>query len=128
MRFAAWGAIVVLALLWTGGAWMTAEAAQWAVQALSSGTVVDAGRELARSPLPPALAIWIDPAWVEAMRSLMLGTLDAGVGLLPVAGAAAGWLVPLVWVVWAFGLLFLLLLGLGTELLLRRFSGGRQPA
>lgn len=127
LRTVGWGLFALLALLWTGGALLVAELAQWSAQALSSGTLAEAGRELASRPLPSGVAVWIDPAWAEAMRSLMLWGLQAGSDLLPLAGAAAGWLVPLVWVFWGLGMLVLLALALGAHLVLRRFTA-KAPA
>lgn len=125
LRIASWGFFALLALLWTGGALLVAELAQWSAQALASGTLAEAGRELATRPLPQGVAIWIDPAWADAMRSLVVWALDAGSDLLPLAGAAAGWLVPLVWIFWGLGMLLLLALAVGAHLVLRRFA--RKP-
>jgi hypothetical protein len=93
----------LLALLWTGGAASAAWVVQWAAQALADGGVAAAGRDFASLPVPQWLALWLDPALLQAVRSALLWTPDAAGTLLPAAGSAAGWLVP-VWVLWGFGL------------------------
>lgn len=126
MVIASWLLFGLLALLWTGGAFVFAELAQWGAQALASGGAVDAARGLADLQLPPWIALWVDPAMVQAGQSMVLWTLDAGRDALPLLGSAAGWLAPLVWVLWAFGLLALLVGAAGSHLVLRRLRG-RTP-
>lgn len=115
----------LLALLWTGGAALTAWLVQWTAQAVASGGALEIGRELGALPVPQWIAVWMDPALVEAARSALLWTLDAASGVLPLAGTAAEWLVPAVWVVWGLGLL-VLLVAAGAFHLLLRLPGSRQ--
>ena len=115
-----WAVFAVLALFWTGGAVLTAWLVEWMGQALASGGAVDAGREFAALPVPTWIAPWVDPALVQGAQSALVWALDAARGLLPLAGSAAGWLVPVVWVLWGLGLLALLAAAGGVHLLLRR--------
>lgn len=110
MKIAIWLLFGALALAWTAGAWLTAAVAQWSAQALASGTAEAAGRAVAAWPVPPWMALWVDPQWVKALQDMVAWTLDTGQGLLPWLGTAMGWLVPLVWVGWGFGLVVLLVL------------------
>jgi len=110
MKIAIWLLFGALALAWTAGAWLTAVVAQWSAQALASGTAEAAGRAVAAWPVPPWMALWVDPQWVKALQDMVAWTLDTGQGLLPWLGTAMGWLVPLVWVGWGFGLAVLLVL------------------
>lgn len=110
MKIAIWLLFGALALAWTAGAWLTAAVAQWSAQALASGTAEAAGRAVAAWPVPPWMALWVDPQWVKALQDMVAWTLDTGQGLLPWLGTAMGWLVPLVWVGWGFGLAVLLVL------------------
>ena len=118
---AVWSLFGLLALLWTGGALLAVELAQWGGEALASGAPMAAGRELAGLPVPQWLAVWIDPAWLQALQSALSWAGEAAGHLLPLAGSVAGWLVPLVWVLWGVGLAFLLAAAGGLHLLLRRF-------
>lgn len=115
----------LLALLWTGGAALTAWLVQWTSQALAGGGALEIGREVGALPVPHWIAVWMDPALVQAAQSALMWTLDAASGLLPLAGSAAQWLVPVVWVVWGLGLLVLLVAAGAFHLLLRRL-GSRQ--
>ena len=110
MKIAIWLLFGALALAWTAGAWLTAAVAQWSAQAMASGTAEAAGRAVAAWPVPPWMALWVDPQWVKALQDMVAWTLDTGQGLLPWLGTAMGWLVPLVWVGWGFGLVVLLVL------------------
>ncbi len=110
MKIAIWLLFGALALAWTAGAWLTAVVAQWSAQALASGTAEAAGRAVAAWPVPPWMALWVDPQWVKVLQDMVAWTLDTGQGLLPWLGTAMGWLVPLVWVGWGFGLVVLLVL------------------
>ena len=120
-----WAVFALLALFWTGGAAFTAWLVEWAAAALSDGGVVQAGREFAALAVPQWAAGWMDPALVQAAQSALLWTLDAARGLLPLAGSAAQWLVPVVWALWGLGLVLLLGAAGGIHLLLRRL-GSRQ--
>lgn len=126
MVAATWGVFAVLALLWTGGAAMGAALAGWTAEAIATGTAGAAAREIAALPVPQWIAVWADPAWIQAMQSALLWTVEAGRNLLPMLGAAAGWLVPVVWIAWALGMVLLLTLAIAMHLLLRRFA--RPPS
>lgn len=120
MAAVAWIVFALLALLWTGGAAMTAWLADGAAQALAGGGAAQAAHELATVPVPQWIAPWIDPALLQAAQSALQWAVEAGRGLLPLVGSAAGWLVPLVWVAWGLGLVVLLAGAAGAYLLLRR--------
>ena len=122
MIAAAWGVFAVLALLWTGGAAMGAALAGWTAEAIASGTAGEAARAMAALPVPQWIAVWADPAWIEAVQGALLWTLEAGRSLLPLLGTAAGWLVPLVWIAWGLGIALLLAAAIAAHLLLRRFA------
>lgn len=118
----------LLALFWTGGAAFAAWVVQWAAHALADGGAVAASREFAALAVPQWIAPWVDPAVVQAAQSALLWTLDVGRGLLPLAGSAAQWLVPLVWVVWGLGLVVLVAAAGGLHLLLRRLRPRERAA
>jgi len=110
VKLAIWLLWAALALLWTGGAWLAAELAQWSAQAIASGGAESAARAATQWPVPPWMALWVDPEWLKSVQEFMRWVLDAGSGLMPFVGSAVGWLVPLVWLTWGGGLLLLLVL------------------
>lgn len=126
MVLLSWTAFGLLALLWTGGAWMTAEVMQWLAQALASGGAAQGAREVAALPLPAWAQVWIDPAWLEMLQSLLRWSADvAGTGAAA-AGSLAGWVVAAIWVGWGLGMLLLVVGALAAHWLIRRFT--RRPA
>ena len=127
-RIATWSLFALLALAWTGGAWGVAALGEWAAGAIAQGGVVDAGRQLAAVPVPTWIAPWIDPALLQAAQSAILWAVNHGQAVLPYLGAAAGWLVPLVWVVWGFGFAALLATAATAHWALGRWTRRPQPA
>jgi hypothetical protein len=132
MKLILWGTFALLALLWTGGAALLAQLVQWSAQGLAGidGSAVDI--VAATATLPAWLSPWIDAtAWAE-MQQWATALLASAAALLPSLGQVAGWLVPLVWVVWGLGMALLLGLTLLLALLLRRFQpppqGGLRTA
>jgi hypothetical protein len=122
-KWLVWGGFGVLALLWTAGSYIAAAVARWGAQALADGGLDGAGRVLAQPlPLPEALVPWFDPALLQALQQMALVSLDALRDVLPFMGTAMGWLVPLVWAAWGFGLLLMLVLAGGAHWLTARYA------
>ncbi|MFN3295380.1 hypothetical protein [Caldimonas sp.] len=122
MRVVIWAAWTVLAALWTLGAWVLAELVQWSVQAINAAEAGRAAQAVLQAPLPPWLGVWIDPAWLELLRSQLQWLIEAGQAIMPAVGAVAGWLAPLVWIGWGLGMLTLLALAVGAHWLVRRLG------
>lgn len=120
MKLVIWMVFGVIALAWTGGAWLASELTQWAGQALASGEAASVGRELAQWPVPQWLSLWVDPAVIQALQSTVLWALDTLHGALPMLGSAVGWLVPMVWGLWGLGLLAMFVLAFTAHLFLAR--------
>jgi hypothetical protein len=125
VKIVVWASCAVLAALWTLGALVTVELAQWAAQLLASGGAAEIGRSAAQWPVPPWIALWLDPAWVQAGQSALLWSLDALNSALPFVGSAMGWVTPLVWIFWGAGLMGLLLLAGVAHFLLARADSRR---
>ncbi|MFY8083381.1 MAG: hypothetical protein ACOVN7_06575 [Rubrivivax sp.] len=128
MKRALWLGVGLLALLWTGCAALVAGLTDWAAQVLASGGVADWTRAAANVPVPPWIALWVDPQAVlfvqEAVR-WVLDVLGSWGAALPTAGQLVGWLVPLVWLLWGLGLLLLLGLAAGAHWWLGRGASRR---
>ena len=128
MIVAGWVLFALLAILWTGGAWIAAAIAGWVADAVASGSAAEAGRELATAPLPEWFGLWADPEWVRAAQDALLRTVEAAQELLPLASTVVGWFVPLVWIAWGMGMAILLLLAVLAHVLLRRHGRRQQGA
>jgi hypothetical protein len=120
---------LLVAALWTGVAALTAVVTQWSSGLIASGGAVDLGQMAAEAPVPGWLSLWgIDPAWVRSVQEFLLWSLQSAREAPPWLGSALGYLVPVIWVFWALGLLVLLLIAGGAHLLLGRFGRSAQPA
>ncbi|PPE67053.1 hypothetical protein [Caldimonas caldifontis] len=122
MRSIVWIVWALVAAFWTLGAWVLAELVQWSVQTMASAEAARAAGAVLQAPLPPWVGVWIDPVWLELVRSQVQWLLEAGQAILPAAGALVGWIVPLVWVGWGLGMLTLLALAIGAHWLIGRLS------
>ncbi len=129
MKLAIWIVCGVLAALWTGGAFAAAALTEWASGLIASGAAVDMGRAVAEWPVPAWLAPWVDVAGFRAMQEFFVAALTWLRDMWPSIGSMVGWLVPVIWVLWALGLgLLLLLAGVGHWLAGRMSSPQPQAA
>lgn len=124
MKIALWMGALLVALLWTGGAWVTASLIDWAAALIASGEAVGLGRAVADWPLPPWIGLWADAALIELLRDAAVWTLEALQATSPVAGGVIGWLVPVVWGVWGLGMAVILALAIGLHWLVSRRGPG----
>lgn len=115
-----WVSCAVLALLWTGGAALIAQLVGWSAQAMAGGGAADLGGWASSWSLPAWLGAWFDPAAIGAVQQAVVLALDGLREWLPAAGAAVGWLVPAVWLLWGLGLAVLLIVAAVANLLARR--------
>lgn len=123
MKTAIWIVFGVLAVLWTGGAFVAAELTQWAAGLIASGAAVDLGKAMAQWPLPAWLAPWVDVTAFQAAQQAVVAALEWLRDAWPGLAWLVGWLVPVIWVLWALGLgMLLLLAGAGHWL-----AGRAQP-
>lgn len=122
MKILIWSAFVFIALLWSAAAWGLVALTQAAAQAAAAGAAADLVRQLTQWPLPAWLSLWVDTAWVLAAQQALAAALDTMHGAWPQVAAAAGWVVPLIWLFWGAGLTLLLLLAGGLHVLVARGS------
>jgi hypothetical protein len=128
MKAVIWIVCGLLAALWTGGAWAAAELTHWAAGLIASGAAVDLGRAVADWPVPAWLAPWVNVAAVQAGQQLLVAALEWLRDAWPSVGALLGWLVPVIWVLWALGLALLLLLAGAGHWLAGRALGPQPRA
>ncbi len=126
MKIAVWIVFALLAALWTGAALLFVTVSEWAAGLLASGQAEQLGTAAATMPLPPALALWIDPATVKLAQEGVLWLLNSARDVLPLLGSAMGWLEPLIWLLWLFGLVVMLVLAGAAHLLLGRVPSVQQ--
>lgn len=120
MKIAIWIVFGLLALTWTASAFVAAEVTQWAATLVASGAAQDLGRATTQWSAPAWLALWVDPAWVRVAQETALWSVQALKEGAPFLGSLMSWFVPVVWLIWAIGLLALLVLAGGLHWLLGR--------
>jgi hypothetical protein len=108
MKIALWIITCMLALLWTGGALISANLTSWFAGRVAAGDLANVGRDAAPWPQPEWLPPWIDPAALQLFQQWLLEGLRALDALLPIFSSMLGWMVPLIWLCWGFGLIVLL--------------------
>jgi hypothetical protein len=102
-----WISAGALALAWTAATAFFAALAGWLAAALASGEAAEWARLVSQWPPPPWVALWIDPAQLQALQATLVWAWGWIQAALPVAGTLVSWLVPLVWVGWFLGLVAL---------------------
>jgi hypothetical protein len=108
MRTLIWAVTALLAAVWTGMVALTVQVSGWLLNAVASAPT--SGAAPGPLPLPEWLAPWADTEWLAALQVVWLNGAQWLVQLLPNAGGLMDWLTPLLWTVWALGLLPLLAL------------------
>lgn len=109
-----WFTVAGLLALWSGGLWAVDALAHWS--ATQAGQVSVGAAGLPALQLPAWLAPWVPPELADGITAALAGLapwLDGLLGFLP---AIAGGVTVLLWVVWAFGALLLLALGVALHL------------
>lgn len=110
MKLILWGAVALIALLWTGAVAVCVEVLQWSAAALASGEAKALADTAAQLPIPAWLAPFVDLAGWRETVTVLAGWLQSVSAALPPLGDSLGWLVPLAWAVWGVGLIALLVL------------------
>jgi hypothetical protein len=108
-----WIVTVVLALIWTVSAAVLASLAGWL--AANAGDMASWTGQIAQWPAPEWLAMWVGPELLAWLRSAATSLIGWGSAALPTLGSLLQWLAPLVWVIWALGIVCLLALAGGVH-------------
>ncbi len=122
MKIAVWVVFGLVTLFWTAGTFIAVKLTQWGTALLANGSIDPLSRGVAEWPLLQGLPLWLDPLMVQTLQQYALLSLEALRDAMPYMSMMMGWLVPLIWVVWAFGLVFLLALAGGAHWLTSRHS------
>jgi hypothetical protein len=96
---------VLLALIWTGFIAVCAALADWI--AGQGGQLQGGMQTLSQWPMPPWVALWVDPALAETIRASVIWSVEVITALMPWITPMLEWVAPLLWVIWAVGLLAL---------------------
>jgi hypothetical protein len=128
MIIAVWVIFGVTALLWTVGSYIAVKLTQWGTQLLTTASFEQLNNNVAQWPLPESLPLWFDAGTILALQHLALLSLETLRNAMPYMSTIMGWLVPVIWVVWGFGFLFLLVMAGGAHWLASRYLPARPAA
>ncbi|OYU46706.1 MAG: hypothetical protein CFE44_00680 [Burkholderiales bacterium PBB4] len=118
MKIMLWGVTLLLAMVWTVGVALLASVANWLAGA--GDQVVGAVQMVAEWPVPAWANVWMDPAWLDAVRAMLTVSIDAVATYAPWLFSALGWVAPLLWVLWGLGMFLLLVVAAVGQVLLGR--------
>ena len=127
MRAIVWGVFALLAAGWTGLVAVSVQITEWLLGMAASGQVGDVATAAGQWPVPAWLALWVDPAWVQALQTAWLGTVQWLGQVLPSGDGLMGWIAPLLWTGWALGLLCLLVPAIALHWMAGRFKAPVTP-
>ncbi len=122
MKIAVWVVFGIVTLLWTIGTFIAAKLTQWGTALLANGNIDPLSRSVAEWPMPQGLPVWLDPAMIQTLQQFALLSLDGLRDAMPYMSMLMGWLVPMIWAVWAFGLVCLVALAIGAHWLTARHN------
>jgi hypothetical protein len=118
MKILLWVTGLFIAAVWTGGFALLTSMAAWLAGA--GNQVVGAVQLVAEWPVPAWVALWLDPASLDNLRSTLTWSIDALTTYAPWLFSALGWVAPLLWVLWGLGMFLLMVLVLVGHVLLGR--------
>jgi hypothetical protein len=128
MKIVIWSVCAVVLAVWTGFAFLSVQISEWIAQASVRAEMTELKTLAQQMPVPEWLPVWIDPMWIDALQALLTSSMDMIASAFPYFSAAAGWLVPVIWALWAAGALLLLLLAGGGHLLVGLFRARAAKA
>lgn len=126
MKAVIWILFVLAVLVWTGFAALVAQAISWSSSHLSTGAGGTLEMATSNVVIPVWANPWLAPADWATILMFVQGALDNAAAAIPLLGSVLGWLAPLVWIVWALGLVALFALLIAGILLLKRFGNRSQ--
>ena len=127
MKLLIWILFGLLAAVWTGLALVSAELTAWLAATVATGQVTDVAASVGQWPVPAWLALWIDPAWIEALQASWVQAMGWLGASGPTLGSVVGWLIPLIWIVWGGVLLLMLLAAVAGHFLVSRLARPARP-
>lgn len=109
MKTIIWSLFILVLAVWTGTMLLAAHMVDWMAQSFGNAPPADLGALLETVPMPPALTPWVDPALLASLQRTVGEVFTALSASLPYFSSMMSWLVPIIWVVWGIGALFLLI-------------------
>jgi hypothetical protein len=108
MKILIWSIFSLIVSALTGVVAVAVQVTEWVVSTVATGQIGELATSVEALPVPAWLAVWFDPAAVEAMRAVLVEAIGWLSVSLPGLAGTVDWLAPLMWVGW--GLVVLLIL------------------
>ncbi len=122
MKIALWMVFALIAALWTGAVFVSAELTGWLASTVASGQAGDVIANVGQWPVPTWLGLWIDPVWIQSLQAAWVDVIGWFGQSGPALGGVVGWLIPLLWIVWGVVMLLMLAAAVAGHFLLGKFS------
>ena len=110
MKLLIWSVFLVLTLLLNGLAMITVNVSDWALNMLNNGAAL--GDQIAALNLPAWVALWVQPEWITALQTTVVGLFSMVQPWLPSPDTLGSVMAVLVWLTWGVGALVLLALAI----------------
>lgn len=125
MKLVLWIVFALVAALWTGTVFVSAELTSWLASTVASGQAGGVITDVGQWPVPAWLGLLVDTAWIEGLQAAWVDVMGWLGQSGPALGSVVGWLVPVMWVVWGLVMLVMLGAALGCHFLLGKLSSAR---
>lgn len=122
MKTIVWGVFAFLTVCWTALVALSVQLAEWLLGAAGSGQATAAVASVGQWPIPAWAALWIDPAWVQALQAMWTDIVQWLGQVAPSSDGLMGWITPLLWAGWGLGMLCLLATAAGLHWLVARMN------
>ncbi len=120
MKAAVWIVFALLSGLWLLFAAATAAVVGWVAANVNIADAESVARAATDWPIPAWLSMWVDTAWLQMAQQAAVWAIENMAVIAPWLSTALGWLVPLIWVVWALVQILMLVLAVLGHVLVNR--------
>ncbi len=120
MRTIVWGVFAFLTVCWTAMVALSVQLVNWLLGAAGSGQATAAATSVGQWPVPAWAALWVDPAWLQALQAMWLDMVQWLGQVAPSSDGLMSWITPLLWTGWGLGMICLLVPAIGLHWLIGR--------
>lgn len=119
MRTIVWSLFAIVALLWTGAAWLSHHVVELSVAWSQAGDAPSAAEMLAHWQIPPWVTQVVGVQQLHHLFDMLASGLQLLQDLSPFFADMLGWLIPVIWFTWFVGMVLLLVPTLVLHAVLR---------
>ena len=86
MKTIVWGVFAFLTICWTALVALSVQLTEWLLGSAGSGQAAAAATAVGEWPVPAWAALWVDPAWLQALQAMWLDLVQWGGQVAPSRG------------------------------------------